>query len=222
MMKEIIISEIERMWGRRKTKIGILLFFVYLALMCLWLKGFGQSFYDPAHAVRLNSLNFAPFLLKEVSFFLSLVFLPMFLVDSFNGEYTSGAYRLVLLRPRSRGQLLLAKWLSQSLVLFLFLAVTLVAGLLCGRMFLPSADTVHFLNESQPLDAVDALVYTLQFYGLTFLVLFSILFFLASSETVFRVLASEGAAAFYPVLFASIVLGYGISFYVWARKDMIA
>lgn len=173
-MKEILTSEWERMWGRKKTQIGLGFFMVYVFFMCLFLHGFGISFYSPEQSVRLNALNFPPFLLKEVSFAILLVFLPMFVVDSLNGEYQSGAYRMVLLRPQSRLKLLLAKWLMQVLVLGSMILFTFVLGWIWGHLFLPDLKTTSFLG-TEALDGIGAFLYSLTFYGLTFFIMLGVL-----------------------------------------------
>lgn len=59
-MNRILLSEYERTFKRKKTTIGIGLYFVLVALECvfLYLTG-GTSFYDADHSVQLNSINTA-------------------------------------------------------------------------------------------------------------------------------------------------------------------
>lgn len=166
-MKQLIWSEWERVWARKKTKIWLVLYPILVVLSILFMKTFGRGigFYDPLHAVPINSLNFAPFLLKEVSFYLVLIILPMLFIDSLNGEHTSGAYRLVLIRPYQRWQLLSAKWVIQALISLVLLLITLVMGFIAGVLFFPSAEMVTFFQSTTVLTGGQVLVYMLAFYG---------------------------------------------------------
>lgn len=116
-MIRIIRSEWQRMWARKKTKVLLFGYLGLLLLMCRFLSAFKVSFYDPAHDVSLNSLNTAPFLFRELSFFLVFILVPLLAVDSFNGETRSGALRMVLIRPLARWRILAAKWALQAIVL---------------------------------------------------------------------------------------------------------
>ncbi|MEK1829881.1 hypothetical protein AAAC51_14640 [Priestia megaterium] len=57
--------------------------------------------------MKIDSLNSAPLLLRDLSFAITFIVIPMFVADSFNGEYTSGALRMVLIRPHHRVKLFL-------------------------------------------------------------------------------------------------------------------
>ena len=102
-MRSLLWSEYERTFKRKKTSIGIGIYFIMVALQCLFLYLVGGiSFYDADHSVQLNSINTAPFFLRELGLLINFILIPMFVVDSFNGEYHSGALRLVLIRPQKR------------------------------------------------------------------------------------------------------------------------
>ena len=135
-MRELFLSEWERVWARKKTKMTLGLFAAVTVLLALWLRNFGVGFENADLPVRLTAWNFAPFLLKEGSFFLMLVVAPMLFVDSLAGERAQGAYRMVLLRPQGRGALLVAKWGALAAVMAVFLTVVLAVGVLFGAVFL--------------------------------------------------------------------------------------
>lgn len=184
-MKSLIYSEWERIWGRKKT-VGCFLSYLISMGLITWvmhrslLFSGGVAFYGfgmdhPDNETPLNALNFSTFLLKDVSIFLVVVILPMLVADSLNGEYTTGALRLVLIRPHSRRQLLIAKWISQAFMLFLFLAVTFVYGTVAGWLIFPQVSETVYYQIDQPLSILGAYGYNLVFYAFTFAVWLAIL-----------------------------------------------
>lgn len=124
----------------------------------------------------LNSLNTAPFLLRELGLFLSLILIPMFVVDSFNGEYSSGAYRLILLRPYERTKLLIVKWSIQAVIILGLLAVTWLAGMIFGKLVFPEvAETTFYQTDS--LQPVGSFMYVIAYYVIAYLILLAVLTF---------------------------------------------
>lgn len=168
-------SEWERMWGRKKTKIALLLFLVFLVFECYFLWGIGgRSFYDAENMVELNALNTSPFLLREMAIYVNFILIPMLVVDSFNGEYTSGALRMVLQRPVSLGRLVAAKWLVLALLLFVLNGLMLSVGTLFGRLMMPHAETVTFLNTAA-YGPFGAYMFSVIFYGIAYLIFLAVL-----------------------------------------------
>lgn len=172
-MKNILRSETERIFKRKKTWIGIGIYLLLIGLQCLFLSGVGGiAFYSPEEEVALNSLNTAPFLLRELGLFLLFILIPMLVVDSFNGEYTSGAYRMVLLRPVQRGKLFLAKIMALSGIVFLLLLITMTAGIIYGNMAFPHVTETSFL-DTEMLQPLAAYSYIILYYLIAFVILFS-------------------------------------------------
>lgn len=174
-MERILLSEYERTFKRKKTTIGIGLYFVLIALECffLYLTG-GISFYDADHSVQLNSINTAPFLLRELGLFINFILIPMFVIDSFNGEEHSGAFRLVLIRPQQRVKFFLAKWIVQA---SLFLALTFMTWFIAtifGQIVMPHVNETTFLN-TESMNLFEGLLYTIKFYGITYIIFLSVI-----------------------------------------------
>jgi ABC-type transport system involved in multi-copper enzyme maturation permease subunit len=174
VMKQLILSEIERTFKRKKT---IIVLFVYLFLLgfeCLFLMmGGGTSFFDAEHSVQMNSLNSPTLYLRELAFVLTLIFIPMLVVDSFNGEYTSGALRFVLIRPQSRLKLFFAKWCVQGLLVIIALLLTWGTGLLFGKLLMPNVEQTVFLGR-ESVGQLGAFLYTLKFYGISFAIFMTV------------------------------------------------
>lgn len=172
-MIRIIQSEWQRMWARKKTKVLLFGYLGLLLLVCWFLSVFRISFYDPAHDVPLNSLNTAPFLYRELSFFLVFILVPLLAVDSFNGEARSGALRMALIRPLSRWKVLMAKWALQGMVMTGLMTVTMWTGILFGMWMMPEVDTTTFY-KTEVLGPLGAMGYILRYYSLGLLILMTV------------------------------------------------
>lgn len=174
-MKNLIISEFERTFKRKKTTIGLIIFGFALLLEGLFLFAMnGVSFYDANHSVQLNSINTAPFFLRELGLLIYFVLIPMFVVDSFNGEYSSGALRLVLIRPKKRLHVLLAKWFVQMCIFLGVLIVTWAAATLFGKMFMPHVTETTFY-QTGTMNTFTGMLYTVAFYGIVFIIIMAVI-----------------------------------------------
>ena len=174
-MKNLILSEYERAFKRKKTIIGLLIVCFVLAFECVFLYAMdGVSFYDAEHAVKLNSINTAPFFLRELGIFLYFVLIPMFVVDSFNGEYSSGALRLVLIRPQNRIKVLLAKWFVQVSIFLGIMIFTWVVATVFGILCMPHVEETTFY-QTGVMNPFSGLLYTLVFYGIAFCIIIAVI-----------------------------------------------
>lgn len=175
MFKRVWLSEWQRVFKRKKTIVGIVIYLLLVGLEALFLYAVGGvSFYNKDQDVLLNNLNTAPFFLRELGMFLVFILIPMFVSDSFNGEYTSGAYRLVLLRPQGRFMLFIAKLGVQAAIVVCLLAATWLIATAFGIVVFPSVQEVSFYNTI-PLQPLQASIYVLAFYVIAFLVLFAVI-----------------------------------------------
>jgi ABC-2 type transport system permease protein len=157
----------------KKTMVSMIVFALIVIFDCLFLKKQMVGAFNDVDSVSLTAQNFSVFLLKEVSFFLTLIIGPLLIIDSVNGENTTGQMRLVLIRPISIAKLFTAKWLNLAFIMFLFVTLTFIVGETFGHIFLPSVDTVTYLNPVKSYNNMGALIYGLQCYGLFFLILIS-------------------------------------------------
>lgn len=173
-MKDLILSEFQRTFKRKKTIVAFVLYGFVLLFECFFLYQMDVSFYDPEHPVILNSINTAPFLMRELGLFLHFILIPMLVIDSFNGEYTSGAYRLVLIRPQSRIKLLFSKWIVLGTIFFGITMFTWLCGTVFGMVFMPFARETAFY-QTGTMNIFQGLLYTLLFYLLAFFILIAVI-----------------------------------------------
>ncbi|MEM7145765.1 MAG: ABC transporter permease subunit [Verrucomicrobiota bacterium] len=130
-------GELYRMFARRRTHIGFLLFLLIEGLALYFFQKPGaQRFFEEmltrnGHAFEyyFSALTLALVLLVASVFVLGMLFLALVAGDIVAKEFEDGTLRMVLSRPVSRVRLLSVKWISCSIytgVLILFLGVTAV------------------------------------------------------------------------------------------------
>ncbi|MGR5861416.1 ABC transporter permease [Bacillus pacificus] len=144
-MRQILISEFERIFNRKKTKALIVIFGLLLILHSVWVHTFGVAIYDTKGTEAiLSNLNFPVAVTREWYFTLFLLIFPILFIDSFNSEISSGAYRLVMIRPVGRWELLLAKWIAQMSIVSLFLLMAFIESYIYGTFFIRRAEETFF------------------------------------------------------------------------------
>jgi len=166
-MGRLLLSEWERVWQRKFTVFLLLAYICLMFIMTMFLKTFGEQtiFYTPLEKETLNSLNFMWFSLKEMSIFLAIVIFPILFFESLIGEYASGAYRMVLIRPYERWKFLLSKWVNQALLIILFLLITFIYSIIAGKIFFPEAHAVTLYHDPSLHSELEAYLYAFKFYG---------------------------------------------------------
>ncbi|MGN4425403.1 ABC transporter permease [Bacillus cereus group sp. MYBK30-1] len=164
-MMQILISEFERIFERKKTKVLIIIFGLLLILHSVWVHNYGVAIYDTKGTEAiLSNLNFPIAVTREWYFTLFLLIFPILFIDSFNSEISSGAYRLIMIRPVRRWELLLAKWITQMSIVSLFLLMALIVSYGYGTFFIRHAEETFFLNKQVIYGTGASILYTVKYY----------------------------------------------------------
>ncbi|PEB47455.1 ABC transporter permease [Bacillus pseudomycoides] len=220
-MKQLMISEFERIFSRKKTKVMFLVFTLFLIGDAVFLDYGKLAIYSSEGAAApLSQLNFQVTLAKEIYFVLALLVFPILFIDSFNGERSSGAYRLVCIRPIERTKLLVAKWLTQFILAIAFLFLTFIFGYIYGKLYIPTAEYTTFLHQDIKYNAAEAFLYTLKFYGVFVLITATILL-LASFVSLWMpnvVLSFFGTIG---LLFGALYIHDSFSYFLSAGQEAI-
>ncbi|HAG42189.1 MAG TPA: hypothetical protein DCL31_00795 [Clostridium sp.] len=174
-MRQLIISEMERVWSRSKTKTLLITFILLSTLWSIAMGSWNVGFYDSNITMPLNSLNFSVFILRDIHPLLMFVILPMLYTDCFNAEYTSGSYRNVMTRPYKKTEFILAKLIAQAFITFVFLMILFIISSLFSKFFLDTVETTKFFNITKNFNSIEAFIYSFKFYVIEFLILFDIL-----------------------------------------------
>ncbi|KIN82270.1 ABC transporter permease subunit [Clostridium botulinum] len=210
-MKELIISEFLRMKGRKKNRASFILILVNFIFSICWYKTFGGGigFYTPDISIKINSLNLPIFVMKDLALILFLIVLPMLFIDSLSGEYESGAYRLVLIRPYSKIKLWFSKLIVQSLFSLVIFAVFFILSVISGYILFPRATVTNFYNIPKVYDQLGAFIYNFKVIALMYFVSIAIL----ALASLISSMVSKSVAAFLIVisfLIAGIYIGHGL------------
>lgn len=212
-MKELIISEFIRMKKRGKNKICIFLSLLSFILSVLWYKtpflGGGVAFYTPNISTKLNSLNYTIFCMKDLIFVLFLVVFPILFIDSLSGEYESGAYRLILIRPYTKIELWLSKLIVQGIFSLIIFTFFFILSMITGNLVFHKVSTTNFYNTPQIYNTSSAFIYTLKATALIYLVSIAIL----SVAALISVIIPKVVAAFITLicfLMGSLYVGHGL------------
>ncbi|PGU10648.1 ABC transporter permease [Bacillus cereus] len=220
-MRQILINEFERIFDRKKTKVLIVIFGLLLILHSAWVHTFGVAIYDTKGTETiLSNLNFPVAVTREWYFTLFLLIFPILFIDSFNSEISSGAYRLVMVRPVSRWELLLAKWITQMSIVSLFLLMAFIESYIYGTFFIRHAEETFFLDKQVIYGTGASILYTVKYY--------LILWFIASALTMLSSFVSlwfQNAIITYFVivglLVASLYVSEEISYFVIGSESIL-
>ncbi|MCY6355913.1 hypothetical protein [Clostridium sp. ZS2-4] len=174
-MKPLIISELERIWQRKRTGIFLIIYILLTLGACMFLNFYKVSFYDPNTEIKLNSLNFAPFVMKEVHIVLMFVVCVMLFTDSLSYEKSIGAYRLVMIRPYKKYKFISSKWISLIITLLPFVLSTFLISTIFGMVYLPKVYSTTILNMTGLFSAADMMIFNLKFYFLELVILICLL-----------------------------------------------
>ncbi|NEZ77187.1 hypothetical protein EXM56_18135 [Clostridium botulinum] len=210
-MKELIISEFLRMRGRRKNKASFIIVLVNFIFSISWYKTFGEGMgvYTPDICTKINSLNLPIFVMKDLASILFLIVLPMLFIDSLSGEYESGAYRLILIRPYSKIKLWFSKLIAQSLFSLVIFVVFFILSVISGYILFPKVTITNFYNIPKVYNKLGAFIYNFKVVALMYFVSIAIL----ALASLISSIVSKSVAAFLIVisfLIAGIYIGHGL------------
>ncbi|MHB9923033.1 ABC transporter permease subunit [Clostridium botulinum] len=210
-MKELIISEFLRMRGRKKNKASFIIVLVNFIFSISWYKTFGEGtgVYTTGISTKINSLNLPIFVMKDLTLILFLIVFPMLFIDSLNGEYESGAYRLILIRPYSKIKLWFSKLIAQSLFSLVIFVVFFILSVISGYILFPKATVTNFYNIPKVYDQLGAFIYNFKVVALMYFVSIAIL----ALASLISSMVSKSVVAFLIVisfLIAGIYIGHGL------------
>ncbi|TSB46221.1 ABC transporter permease [Alkalicoccobacillus porphyridii] len=163
-MRQLVISELERLWQMKMVKILLLLFIGISIFSAYFLTWFDLGIYTIDSETPLNTVNFPWFLLREVSFFVLLVIMPLLCIIVLNSPVKSKAYYLILSRPFSRLEFLLSKWGTLLLAAIFITIFIFIIGLVSGSLFYQIPEYVTFYNDQTRFSVIEGYMYSFKLY----------------------------------------------------------
>lgn len=155
-MGTLIIIELKKVFGRRRSYIGFLAIFVLISVLQVAMKVEGQTLIDlviqnlkDSFVLEGNLLNgyFISFMLMN-SLWVLLPFLVTFVAgDSIAGEAHAGTLRIMLTRPVSRTALVTAKFIASLVYTFLLVLFLMALSLGVSSLIFGTGDLLVFRSE---------------------------------------------------------------------------
>lgn len=167
----IWISEMERVW---KSKSMLILYLIFILLLAAntWgamLNGSGNLRFGGGR-IEFNNLNMPWYMMDGISLVLTVVVLPVIYVNHLSGDIHSGAYRLYMLRPFSRVQILLSKLLALAATTIILIGFTYIFAMATSWIFFPKSNVVTLYGSNEPVSVTKAIMFNFNFYALFALV----------------------------------------------------
>ncbi|RDY26833.1 hypothetical protein CHL78_011575 [Romboutsia weinsteinii] len=218
-MKNIILCELDRTIKSRKNKVLFAVSIIIFILLGLFIKMFNVGFYDPETTIALNSLNTAPFIIREIHLYLLFVFCPMIFIESFNHENTSGAYRMVLVRGYKKKDYIISKLISCAIITAIFTIIIYIVGTLFGYLVMDKVEVTKYFNINKEYNLIGALFYNLKFYILEYLIMLTVL----GISSIIGLLSKNSAIAYIlsiGVCVGSIYISDSFEFFLTSTKTI--
>lgn len=169
-MQRLILSEIERIYSRKSTKVLFIIsvLFPIFSYFLFQLRWNYTTYIVDGIKFSINSLNYPITQMSEYNALLIFILLPLFISESLSSEIDSGAYKMILLRPLKKWKLIVSKWISLATVYIGILLCTYLTNVLIGYLFMPKVESTIYYNIDKNLNLLDSTIYNLKFYLIMF------------------------------------------------------
>lgn len=191
-MFSLIIIELKKVFGRKRSYIGFLAIFVLISILQAAMWAEGQTFIDlftqnlqDSFVFQGNLMNgyFISFMLMN-SLWVLLPFLVTFVAgDTIAGEAHAGTLRVMLTRPVSRTSLVTAKFIASVTYTFLLVFLLMLMSLGISTLLFGTGDLLVFSKTLNIFPENEVLPKFLAAFGFAFLgmtVVTSLAFFLST------------------------------------------
>ncbi|MCM1991589.1 hypothetical protein [Oceanirhabdus seepicola] len=185
-MKNLVLSELKRVFFRKKFLALIFVSIMYLVLSAGLMLVCRVGFYDPNITMEVNRLNFSVHLLRDFHFYFLIVLFPIIFVECFCGEIASGKFRMFITRPYSKTKIILSKVIVGAIVSGIILLGSLIIFTALGYIKLPYVETTRFFNIDKEFTAIGSFIYSLKFYALEWFILMGLMSIVATLSVLIR------------------------------------
>ena len=161
-MLRVIKFELYKLFASRKV---LVTFLVLMGISLMLAVGINvMNSMEEAHKLHMDGQIFPVFLLTNLTDTILPIMLVVLLVGLIADEYRDGTLKLPLLRPISRGELLLGKMAAAVVMVVVLMAVTLVGGYAAGTLVFGWEQEVII---GEQMFMVESVTQVLGFYLLT-------------------------------------------------------
>lgn len=180
-MKQLILSEWERLWKRKTTWLLLCAIPVILMASATFLSKQNQTF-TPDLPQYTVAWNFPVLGLSEMLITVFQGVIIIIVAFTVTEEYRTGQLRLVLIRSYSYPKIIFAKYTVTVGTVLLFFIIYFILSYLFGMFMFPAPDHLPLFFHEESVTTLGAFVYSLKFYGIactTALAMVSVMFFIA-------------------------------------------
>lgn len=165
MFLRLLKLELFKIFSKWRTYIGFIAIGVLVPIIHLAMLAEGDTLIDASTRVLKESFDFKGelvngYMVARIIMQFLFIQVPLLITlvggDMLAGEATSGTYRLVLVRPISRLQLISAKYLAGSIYVFLMVLWLFILGLGLGVLLFGTGDmiVVRYIISILPVEDV--------------------------------------------------------------------
>ncbi len=159
-MINIIKCEIFKLYKTKKIFISIL-----FMLLSIFYSIFNEFIINSESLSKSSGNIFSLSLLSSYSSFLIPILIIISVISLINNEHSDGSLTLILLKPFTRGKIVLAKFFSISIFITIFLIVSLIIGYLLSYIIFGFSQ--NFIIKGISLSYADGIKLTLMSYLLS-------------------------------------------------------
>ena len=180
-MKQLILSEWNRLWKRKVT------WFVFLSIPIIII--FSTKYLLGQNTVLSTDLpqytvawNFPILVLAETLITVFQGIILILITFSVTEEYRTGQLRLVLIRSYSLLEVILAKFIVITVLVLMYFTIYYALSSIIGLLIFPKPEEYPLFYHQEKVTVYEGIVYNLGFYAIAILisiVIISIVFFIA-------------------------------------------
>ncbi|MBU3215614.1 ABC transporter permease [Clostridium estertheticum] len=172
-MKQLFLSEWQRLWSRKSTWISFMLIPVVLIVSIKhYIKV--DALITANNLKYVSSLNFPSAVLASESIWIFDVIVIVLIIMAVTSEYREGQLRMVMIRSFSFSEIFKAKYLVVLSTVFLLLFTNFILGTFLGYLTLPK-QAVQFPYYSRKFTANESIFYNIKYYIIAFVILAAII-----------------------------------------------
>lgn len=212
-MKNLFISEFQRLWKRKSTLACFLAIPIILIASAKYYLGVNTNM-EVTSPQFTSFFNFPVAAIQEQLVLAFNIIVILLVVLSVTQEIRDGSLRMILIRRFKPTQVFVSKFLVIIATIFMFLVVYLILGYMVGFFMFPRLHKVSVFYFNRTFNGIELFIYTLKYYILAFLTLVavaSVIYFIATiSKSVIIALGTSVAILLglmvYPIIIQMLFL----------------
>lgn len=172
-MKNLFVSEFQRLWYRKSTLLCFLAIPVILIASAKYYLGVNARI-EITNPQFTSIYNFPAAAIQEQLILAFNIIVTLLIVLSVTAEIRDGSLRMVLIRRFKPTEIFVSKFLVIVVTIFMFLLVYFVLAYIVGFFIFPKINQVSLFYFNRSFNGLEVFIYTIKYYLLSFLTLIAI------------------------------------------------